>query len=938
MAQAKKIEAGDRDDVAALLGARLLENGIVLEFSGTTAQLATANDAAIFLLELSEDGLSDNGFDTLVSGDDLDVAVLWDELTSGARGAWQGAVTGALSQSRYPVSFLAVPVHVDGALDRVVVHGRQLEIAADPAPEGGAASGPLAALGEYVGLIEYDGDGNVLSANERASMALEFYGEDMAGRSHETLWPESEVNTPHYVEFWEKLRQGRIVEGRHQHVTNEGGTLWLQSTFIPVKDETGGLQSVVQCLMDVTEATEAAITAERFRGAVTGGTLIAEYDADGHVAEASETFCALLGYDRGKLIGKQIEKILDREFARGTDYTTAWAGIADGRMAALDLFHRCADGTGLWTRATLIPVRDAAGKLLRIIEIAADIDQMRDRLEKLELRYDAISDVLSIVELSAAGTIQAANKRFCIETGGYEADYKGKDYKIFIPDDVIKSPEHAEFWDGLREGERVSGEYRRLTNDGREIWMQSTYAPLLSSGDDRARTILCFGRNISQQRSHLTEVMGKVNAIEESVGVAEYSPEGEFLQANQRFLASLHLKLEDVRGKPQSMLDPENAGDSDAYRTMWQRLREGQSLSKTHHRHGGGRADVWHVSHYAPIRDHLGNCVRVLEFARDITKETQDGVMLKGRWSGAMAAFAVVEYDPSGTILDANDAFLRLAGYSRREIVDQHHSIFFTTEVIQSQEYRDFWIALGRGDARQGCYRFKGRFDRDMHLNAHYIPIRNALGEIDRVLMFGSDNTEFVGLKAALLQGAESILDEMQTIVSAQKSNKADINSVSETIDGSRGTILSGEETLRGGLEQLRSVKEAVNVISETINTVNEIATQTNLLAFNAAIEAARVGENGEGFSIVADEVRRLAERNSDAAREISTQVTLVAERMSAGSETTADAIRMMKEIAERLEESAPQIEALLGRTDTQTQTVSSVSEILSDLRTGAAG
>jgi methyl-accepting chemotaxis protein len=179
---------------------------------------------------------------------------------------------------------------------------------------------------------------------------------------------------------------------------------------------------------------------------------------------------------------------------------------------------------------------------------------------------------------------------------------------------------------------------------------------------------------------------------------------------------------------------------------------------------------------------------------------------------------------------------------------------------------------------------------------------------------------------------------EMQTIVSAQKSNKADINSVSETIDGSRGTILSGEETLRGGLEQLRSVKEAVNVISETINTVNEIATQTNLLAFNAAIEAARVGENGEGFSIVADEVRRLAERNSDAAREISTQVTLVAERMSAGSETTADAIRMMKEIAERLEESAPQIEALLGRTDTQTQTVSSVSEILSDLRTGAAG
>lgn len=103
---------------------------------------------------------------------------------------------------------------------------------------------------------------------------------------------------------------------------------------------------------------------------------------------------------------------------------------------------------------------------------------------------------------------------------------------------------------------------------------------------------------------------------------------------------------------------------------------------------------------------------------------------------------AVIHFQMDGTIISANENFLKTMGYSLEEIKGKHHSIFADTQYANSAEYRDFWAALNRGEYSSGEIRRFGKGGREIWLQASYNPILDNKGKPFKVVKYASDITE----------------------------------------------------------------------------------------------------------------------------------------------------------------------------------------------------
>ena len=244
----------------------------------------------------------------------------------------------------------------------------------------------------------------------------------------------------------------------------------------------------------------------------------------------------------------------------------------------------------------------------------------------------------------------------------------------------------------------------------------------------------------------------------------EFKLDGTIVTANQNMLDTVGYTLAEIQGKHHSMFVDKAQAASAEYREFWARLNRGEFQATQYKRLGKGGREIWIQASYNPILDGNGKPVGVIKFATDITAQKIHSIEDAGKIAAIGRAQAVIEFNMDGTIIAANENFLKTMGYVLDEIKGKHHSMFVTPEDRSSAAYRDFWNGLNRGRFEAAEYKRLGKGGKEIWILASYNPILNEAGKPFKVVKFATDVTE-QKLKASDNDGQIAAIWKSQAVI-----------------------------------------------------------------------------------------------------------------------------------------------------------------------------
>lgn len=812
-------------------------------------------------------------------------------------------------------------------------------------------SGLLQAIDTGWARIEFEPDGTIIEANKNFLKALGYKTlREISGKHHRIFCTEEYAESAEYEKFWEELGKGSTKSGEFNRLKKSGESIWISASYTPVKDDSGQVVRVVKLAADITETVKAkqesqekvaqiAAQEEELRQSMEEMQAIQEeverqkqmaedtleQAVDGVITINDSKIVTfynsaaekMFGYSKEEVLGNNVKMIVPMEHQEQHD-TYVDDNVQHGEDKVIGIGRELKmvrkDGEEFWGFLALSKVKTETG--FQYTAFIKDITNEREARMQAEVMKAAVDTGWASIEFEPDGTIISANDNF-VSSLGYsdEEEIIGEHHKIFCESEYVDSLEYKKFWKDLAVGNVNYGEFKRITKDGKEIWINATYTPIKDGKGNVIRVI-----KIASDITGMVDARKQADAIKSAVDTGwasiEFEPDGTIIDANPNFVSVLgYRKNTEMIGQHHRIFCEPDYAASLEYKEFWANLAAGRQQSGEFMRITKDGREIWINASYTPVEDENGQVVKVVKIAADITaqKNVINAIQQVVREAGEQGNLGA-RVDVRGATGD----YLVLQD-SVNDLLDAIG--------IPVQRFKELIIELSKGNLTI-------EFDMDVEgdigemgdaLNQALGNLNHLMGSInelanlvaaasEEMLVKGEQMKGSTGeMSAAIQQMAEGVQDQAQKIDDISKliegvlKSAKDMGKKSQVINTAaeqgKNSSKEGVKTINAVVESMTGIESAASVtsksidvlterseeIARTLNVITDIAAQTNLLALNAAIEAARAGDAGRGFAVVAEEIRKLAEDSRNSAQDIERVIKEVQKDVNSASKSIQD-------------------------------------------------
>ena len=586
-----------------------------------------------------------------------------------------------------------------------------------------------------------------------------------------------------------------------------------------------------------TGSSDGNQNSDSLKAAIDAGWAFIEFDPTGIVTNVNDNFLKALGYSKQGVVGKHHKMFCDAEYIKGAGYKKFWKDLGEGEIKAGDFERFTKSGKAVWIKASYTPVKNAAGKVEKVIKIATVITDQKKMEDDAAALKSAVDVGWAQIEFDPVGNIIDVNENFYKTLGYTKEELIGQHHRMFCETNYTNSADYKIFWKDLGDGKVNNGDFERFTKDGTSVWIKASYAPVLDK-EGKVERVIKIATVITEAKT--AELINEQNRA-------------AFVEATKFIRALAVGDFEEVMNTKELAMDENtSAVIEDLY---------------------GLRDSV------KGIIDEV-NLVVVEAGDKGNLNARLNIDSAEGQWKSLVDSINLLMQSIAEPMLEFNGIISGMAG---GDLTNKF-------EMVSAGDIKEM------GDSLNDCITNLNSLLGNISDSSNVVADTAVSMESQSEAM-GATTTEVASAITQMARGAQEqaqktdessrMIEQVMKSSSEMASKAADINSAANQGQASCNEGLKIMEQLLGNMTDIEgsagSTAESISVLTEraeeigrTLNVITDIAAQTNLLALNAAIEAARAGEAGRGFAVVAEEIRKLAENSKNAAVSIETIISNV--------------------------------------------------------------